>query len=142
MTSRRQVATIKLYKAYIPQGDGKNEAIGNVAPHRAYNRTGYCQRVGHSLGDPVPNPARLAFAYSAGRLCDAPILCGIRAGHAKGCMQLFSPSFLGEERPAAVLLHFIQRHLSAVQRGDLYCRPRQLQGAGTGRHCRFGRVRI
>lgn len=98
----------------------------------AYNRTGYCQRVGHSLGDPVQHPARLAFAYSAGRLYDAPVLCGVRAGHAKGCMQLFSPSFLGEERPAAVLLHFIQRHLSAVQRGDLYCRPRQLQGAGTG----------
>ena len=88
------------------------------------------------------NPARLAFAYSAGRLYDAPVLCSVRAGHAKGCMQLFSPSFLGEERPAAVLLHFIQRHLSAVQRGDLYCRPRQLQSAGTGRHCRFGWVRI
>ena len=104
-----------------------------MSPRTAYNRTGYCQRAGHSLGDPVSHPARLTFAYGAGRLYDAPVLCGVRAGYAKGCMQLFSPSFLGEERPAAVLLHFIQRHLSAVQRGDLYCRQRQLQGAGTGR---------
>ena len=46
------------------------------------------------------------------------------------------------EKNARLLFYYIQRHLSAVQRGDLYCRPRQLQGAGTGRHCRFGRVRI